>query len=383
MAYMAKRTQKRQNAIITLSDQNHKQLEDIHRKKEELLAEFNDRQTELKNQLLEKEGELSKLNKDIAALWECKHLQQEQMSHIKELEKEVMEMRAKHSESLQSIKAHFLHEKVHNEKQSRQRVQALAVEASREASRCLVEHTHSIEVENRLLRQELLHLIHQTQVLHIHQGELEEQRQQLLRERQYVEDLKRLRAQRHFHSQPPGGAGGAEAAAAEGEAGPRVAPLVETQPHDVQGESYSMGSCPGCAELLFFAGDSKGSVTLALALLWVWEAKSSGTASPHHAAMNPGGQVPRADTCRACLCPPEHRNTGFIWIFVGSVHKHLLLDWHGSKGRAENATDQTLQGRDSAGASCEGTLCVQESLVQLCPLPTCPGGVHLSTLIRR
>lgn len=205
MAYMAKRTQKRQNAIITLSDQNHKQLEDIHRQREELLAEFNDRRTELKNHILEKEGELSKLNKDIVDLWECKHLQQEQMSRIKELEKEVMEMRAKHSESLQSIKARFLHEKMHNEKQSRQRVQALAVEASREASRCLVEHTHSIELENRQLRQELLHLIRKTQVLHAHQGELEEQRQQLLRERQYVEDLKRLRAQGHFHTQPPGG----------------------------------------------------------------------------------------------------------------------------------------------------------------------------------
>ncbi|MGH0128023.1 UNVERIFIED_CONTAM: hypothetical protein FKN15_077317 [Acipenser sinensis] len=95
-----------------------------------------------------------------------RHLQQEQMSHIKELEKE---LRAKHSDSLQSIKTNFLQEK--------------------EASRCLVEHIHRIELENQQL-----HLISRTWVLLVHQGELEEQRQQLLRESQYAEDLKRLHA---------------------------------------------------------------------------------------------------------------------------------------------------------------------------------------------
>ncbi|KAK1175123.1 coiled-coil domain-containing protein 166 [Acipenser oxyrinchus oxyrinchus] len=130
----------------------------------------------------------------LSVLFFCvQHLQQEQMSHIKELEKE---LRAKHSESLQSIKANFLQEKVHNEKQSRLKVQALAVEAAPEASRYLVE----VGLENQQL-----HLIRRTRVLLVYQGELEEQRQQLLRESQYTEDLKRLRAQRHFHSQSLGG----------------------------------------------------------------------------------------------------------------------------------------------------------------------------------
>ncbi|MGH0131190.1 UNVERIFIED_CONTAM: hypothetical protein FKN15_067894 [Acipenser sinensis] len=57
-----------------------------------------------------------------------------------------------------------------------------------------------------------------------------------------------------------------------------------------------------------FAGDSGGSVALALAIPWVREAKPAGTASPHRAAADPTGQAPselRADTCSAGLCTPE------------------------------------------------------------------------------
>ncbi|MGH0185479.1 UNVERIFIED_CONTAM: hypothetical protein FKN15_030761 [Acipenser sinensis] len=62
-----------------------------------------------------------------------------------------------------------------------------------------------------------------------------------------------------------------------------------------------------CAKSSVFAGDPGGIVALVQVLPWVWEAKPSGTASPHHATADPTSQVPselRADTCRAGLCPP-------------------------------------------------------------------------------
>ena len=51
-------------------------------------------------------------------------------------------------------------------------------------------------MENRQLRHELLLLIRKTQALHEHKRQLEEQKQQLLAERQYAADLKLLRGNR-------------------------------------------------------------------------------------------------------------------------------------------------------------------------------------------
>ncbi len=40
MTYMEKKTSKRQTAIVTLSDQNQKEIEDIKKQKEEMLADY-------------------------------------------------------------------------------------------------------------------------------------------------------------------------------------------------------------------------------------------------------------------------------------------------------------------------------------------------------
>ena len=65
---------------------------------------------------------------------------------------------------------------------------------------------------------------------------------------------------------------------------------------------------PGCVEWLVFTGVSRGSITLALVLSWVREAKLAETVSPHHDTADPTSQAPRelrADTCRA----GEHETT--------------------------------------------------------------------------
>jgi hypothetical protein len=43
MAYMARKTQKRQSAIVSLSDNNHEELSKIQKQKEEMIAYYEQR----------------------------------------------------------------------------------------------------------------------------------------------------------------------------------------------------------------------------------------------------------------------------------------------------------------------------------------------------
>uniref|UniRef100_A0A8C4RT46 DUF4515 domain-containing protein n=1 Tax=Erpetoichthys calabaricus TaxID=27687 RepID=A0A8C4RT46_ERPCA len=192
-SYMSKSTQKRQNIIITLSDQNQQQMMEIQKKTEAIQAQFMEARDELASKILQKENELAKLTKEIEALREFKLLQQEQLSRIAELEKEVMQMRGQHCQRLLDVKARCLQEKASREEAAKQQVQALVVAANKEASRCLQEHTQNIVLENRRLRQELLELIRRAETLRTQQVKLQAQKQLLLNERKYTEDLRQLR----------------------------------------------------------------------------------------------------------------------------------------------------------------------------------------------
>ncbi|XP_035639894.1 coiled-coil domain-containing protein 166 isoform X1 [Oncorhynchus keta] len=194
MSYMSKRTQKRQSAIVTLSDQNHQAQENLKRQREENLDKYQEQANELKKEILEKENELALLNIEIAELREFKSLQQQQLGRIAELEREVTSMHCRHSESLQALKAGFLSEKERYEAQAKQKIQALALAANREASRCLMSHTRAVSLENQHLREELQQLIQRAHSLRGLQDQLQAQRQQLLLEREYVRELRRLRA---------------------------------------------------------------------------------------------------------------------------------------------------------------------------------------------
>ncbi|XP_070977399.1 coiled-coil domain-containing protein 166 [Oncorhynchus clarkii lewisi] len=194
ISYMSKRTQKRQSAIVTLSDQNHQALEALKRQREENLDKYQEQANDLKKEILEKENELALLNIEIAELREFKSLQQQQLGRIAELEREVTSMHCRHSESLQALKAGFLNEKERYEAQAKQKIQALALAANREASRCLLSHTRAVSLENQHLREELQQLIQRAHSLRGLQDQLQAQRQQLLLEREYVRELRRLRA---------------------------------------------------------------------------------------------------------------------------------------------------------------------------------------------
>ncbi|KAK3705175.1 hypothetical protein QZH41_013963 [Actinostola sp. cb2023] len=137
MSYMSKKTQKRQTTIISLSDRNQQEIQDINEQKETLLKDYEQKKEGLKTVMLEKEAELARTKNELADL-----------------------------------------------------------EEYQEARQCLEEHTNNIKNENKVLRRELLQLIRRTRALHDHREELEAQHNALLREIQYGRDLKKLHGTR-------------------------------------------------------------------------------------------------------------------------------------------------------------------------------------------
>nr|XP_002132105.1 coiled-coil domain-containing protein 166-like [Ciona intestinalis] len=196
MSYMAKKTHKRQTTIISLSDQNERELDKINRQKELMLADYEEKKTALKTSLLEKENLLAKANKEFQDLAEYRELREEQLKKIKQLEREVLRMRGKHSDTIQQLKSQFLQEKAEYTDESEEKIQELAKEANKKAVLCLAEHADSIKQENRTLRAELLELIKKSRILNQHKKKLEDQKHELLREKQYSEDIRRLRGVR-------------------------------------------------------------------------------------------------------------------------------------------------------------------------------------------
>lgn len=200
MSYMEKKTSKRQTTIITLSDHNKQEIRNIQLQRQVMEEEFDEKKKALEALLLEKQHLLEKTNQELADLQEYKNLQTEQLTKIRDLERQVSEMRAHHTHAIQNLKADFLRQKREYQNDSDTRIQSLEKKANKEAMQCLTEHTNRIKLENRALRRELLSLIQTTRALHEHQKELEDQRRQLVREQNYANDLKKLRETRQQKS---------------------------------------------------------------------------------------------------------------------------------------------------------------------------------------
>ena len=194
--YVSKKTQKRQDAVISLSDRNAEKISEIQAKKEEAIAKYNAEREKLGAVILSKESELTNIQNELAELHEFQVLQREQKGEISTLEKKMSEIRIKHNEAVQRLKGNFLEEKNTYQKQSEDELTELTKEAKKDAQQCLNDHTVKIKQENRTLRKELLELIQKTRALHHHKLELEEQRKVLLREQDYTDDLQKIRQQR-------------------------------------------------------------------------------------------------------------------------------------------------------------------------------------------
>lgn len=210
MSYMEKKTSKRQTTIITLSDHNKQEIRNIQLQRQVMEGEFDEKKKALQALLLEKQHLLEKTNQELNDLQEYKCLQTDQLTKIRDLERQVSAMRAQHTQAIQNLKADFLKQKREYQNDSDTRIQSLEKKANKEAMQCLTEHTDRIKLENRALRRELLSLIQTTRALNEHQKELEDQRRQLIREQNYVNDLKKLREMRQHKSYKEMPSGGEE-----------------------------------------------------------------------------------------------------------------------------------------------------------------------------
>ncbi|CAG5131916.1 unnamed protein product [Candidula unifasciata] len=200
MSFMERKTNKRQTTIITLNDHNKQEIRNLQLQRQNMEEEFNEKKKVLETLLLEKQHVLAKANKELKELQEYKELQKDQLEKIHDLEQQVIQLRAKHTERIQRMKADFLHEKHKYQQDSEFKIQTLERKANKEAMQCLAEHTNRIREENRELRQELLQLIKITRALNEHQRKLENQKRELLREQNYASNLKKLRETRQKKS---------------------------------------------------------------------------------------------------------------------------------------------------------------------------------------
>ncbi|XP_067257236.1 coiled-coil domain-containing protein 166 [Chanodichthys erythropterus] len=193
ISYLSKKAEKRQNAIVTLSDQSHRELEELQRQRQIMQDKHQEKTNELQREILQTENQLAKLNIEIADLKEVKTLQQQHLCRIAQLERELTALQSHNSETLVALKADFIRKKKSQEQEAENTMQALTITANKEASHYIKSYSNEMFQQNKSLREELNKLYLRYQALSRQQGALQSHQRQLLLEQEYVQ---MLRAQR-------------------------------------------------------------------------------------------------------------------------------------------------------------------------------------------
>uniref|UniRef100_A0A0B6ZWU8 DUF4515 domain-containing protein n=2 Tax=Arion vulgaris TaxID=1028688 RepID=A0A0B6ZWU8_9EUPU len=159
MSFMERKTSKRQMAVVTLNDHNKGEIRNLQLQRQNMEEEYDEKKKALEKLLLQKQHLLVKANQELSELQDYKDLQMDQQKRIHDLEQQVIQMRAQHTERIQQMKSDFLREKQKYQYDSEFKIQTLEKKANKEAMQCLTDHTSRIKQENRDLRHELLQLI--------------------------------------------------------------------------------------------------------------------------------------------------------------------------------------------------------------------------------
>ncbi|XP_004639021.1 coiled-coil domain-containing protein 166 [Octodon degus] len=191
-SYVSAHAQRSAQAIVGLDEQNRVDLAQIHEQRAELASLYRERQNGVRAQLLDMEARAAQMVQQVQELQPYQELQLEQLARIRALERELLHMRVEHTQHLHRAKRRFLEDKDAFEREARQSVQSLARRAERDAARALIAHTQAIKADNGRLRQELLRLLHRTQLLRDTRHQLLQQREQLRREHEDTRNLSRV-----------------------------------------------------------------------------------------------------------------------------------------------------------------------------------------------
>ncbi|KAM6458396.1 coiled-coil domain-containing protein 166 [Liasis olivaceus] len=194
LSYLTRRTIRCQNAIISLNDQNRFDLSQIRKQKEEVAAQYTEREREVRYQLVELESKLFHLSREVADLQPWQDLQLQHLTQIRELEKQLLVTKIQHAEQMHKVKSRFLQQAAEYEMNAQQKVQLLAQLAEEAAVRSLIQHTKQVKADNWSLQNELLKLIRRAQTLKAFLSHLREQQHRLFQEHQCREDLARMRS---------------------------------------------------------------------------------------------------------------------------------------------------------------------------------------------
>ncbi|XP_047672270.1 mRNA export factor GLE1-like isoform X2 [Tachysurus fulvidraco] len=193
LSYMSKLTQKHQDESVGLSDLRQEKLEELNKKREEMVEKHNEQVNALKNKILEKESELAQLKLESAELGDMKSLRQQQLDRIAELEQEVVSAHCRYSETLNTLKANSFIEKEQHKAASKVTVREYTLKANKEASVSLLSYIQQVFEENHRLHEELQQLIQRAQTLRHHDQLLQKQRRQLLMEKKFGQELQCVR----------------------------------------------------------------------------------------------------------------------------------------------------------------------------------------------
>ncbi|KFO10796.1 Coiled-coil domain-containing protein 166, partial [Balearica regulorum gibbericeps] len=142
LSYITKHSQKCQNLVITLNDQNHTDLSQVWTQKEKLISQYTEKEKEVRSSLMNMETKYSIMNKEVEDLQPFKDpsVQLEQMKKIKELEKELLVTKIQHSDEMHKIKSRFLQAKADCEVDFHQKIQVLTKRAEVAAIQSLIQH---------------------------------------------------------------------------------------------------------------------------------------------------------------------------------------------------------------------------------------------------
>ncbi|NWI75894.1 CC166 protein, partial [Dryoscopus gambensis] len=180
----AKCSQDPLDMVITLNDQNCRDLAQIRAQKEELIPRYAAKEQEVRSSLRDTEAEAALLDAELEELEPYRDLLVREEQRVKALEKELRVTRIRCAEETHAIRSRFLQEKADCEQELDRRMQQLTWRAQEVALQALIQHVEQVKAENRHLRQELLGLLQHCQLLRDAKTRLQDQQEQLLRENQ-------------------------------------------------------------------------------------------------------------------------------------------------------------------------------------------------------
>ncbi|CAH2286152.1 Hypothetical predicted protein [Pelobates cultripes] len=191
--FLSKRAERLHGAAISLNEYNHRKLQEVKREKEEMVQKLQMKETEMRNELMDKEHALSVVLKKLEELQPYKDLEAKQTVKIEELSQEIIKMRKLYIDKEREVKHTFLKNKELLAQESRKKVARLSRRAKKQAILSLQAHIEKVKEEHFKIRDIAARLCHRNMLLYELKCRLQRHNHKLLDSLQYQERLYNMR----------------------------------------------------------------------------------------------------------------------------------------------------------------------------------------------